>query len=177
MKIRRVNLDDTKHLLEIYSPYVVETAISFEYEPPTESEFRDRVKSISSKYPYIVAEVDGEIVGYAYANVFKGRAAYDKSVETSIYLKNDKRNSGIGRKLYDELEKRLKDRGIVNMCACITKAEESDPHGDMASIKFHKRLGFEVVGEFNHIGYKFGKWYGIVWVQKKIGDLAIPAEI
>ncbi|EGY79933.1 GNAT family N-acetyltransferase [Peptoniphilus indolicus] len=171
MNIRRVNLDDTKDLLAIYSPYVIDTSISFEYEPPTEAEFRDRIESISTKYPYIVAEVDGEIVGYAYANVFKSRAAYDKSVETSIYLRKGNRRNGIGRKLYDKLEELLIEQGIVNMCACITTADEKDSKSDGASIEFHKKMGFEFVGEFKHIGYKFGKWYGVVWAQKTIGEI------
>ena len=102
MNIEKVVLEDAKELLSIYAPYVKETAISFEYEVPTEEEFASRIQHISSKYPYIKAIEDGRILGYAYANTFKGRQAYDWSVETTIYLRQDAKRRGIGRMLYEQ---------------------------------------------------------------------------
>lgn len=171
MKIRYVEEKDAKELVNIYKPYVEDTAISFEYTTPSVEEFKNRIKTTLEKYPYILVEDDGEILGYAYASAFKSRIAYKKSVETSIYVKKTNRSNGIGRMLYEKMEELLKQQGIVNMCACITKGEEDDPKSDPASRKFHEKMGFKLVGEFKHIGYKFDKWYGIVWMQKLIGEL------
>ena len=99
-QIRQATIKDAKELLAIYAPYVLETAITFEYEVPALEEFANRIEKITEKYPYLVAEVDGEIVGYAYASTFKDRAAYDWCVETSIYLAKDMGGKGIGKLLY-----------------------------------------------------------------------------
>ncbi|MBQ3875542.1 MAG: GNAT family N-acetyltransferase, partial [Bacteroidaceae bacterium] len=104
MEIRKVTVDDAKELLDIYAPYVEQTAITFEYDVPSVGEFVERIKKISSKYPYIAAVEDGKIVGYAYASAFKERAAYQWSVETSIYVDMQKRQNGVGRLLYEALE-------------------------------------------------------------------------
>ena len=101
MNIEKVVIEDAKELLSIYAPYVKETAISFEYEVPTEEEFANRIQHISYKYPYIKAIEDGRILGYAYANTFKGRQAYDWSVETTIYLRQDAKRRGIGKCIVD----------------------------------------------------------------------------
>lgn len=94
-KIRLVNLNDAERILQIYRPYVENTAITFEYTVPTLEEFKNRIASIVKKYPYIVAEIDGKIMGYAYANTFKNREAYDWSVETSIYVDENSRGKGV----------------------------------------------------------------------------------
>ena len=113
--IRNVELSDAEVLVEIYRPYVENTTISFECETPSVDEFRSRIENISKKYPYIVMLEDDEIVGYAYAGRFKGRKAYDWCVETTIYVREDKKGGGYGKKLYLELEKRLKKQNILNM--------------------------------------------------------------
>lgn len=117
--IRLANANDAEELLKIYTPYVTDTAITFEYDVPSLEEFTQRIINISKKYPYIVAERSGEIVGYAYAGAFKERAAYDWAVETTIYVKQGCTASGIGRKLYAVLEKLLGKQGILNLNACI----------------------------------------------------------
>ena len=170
MKIEKVTIEDAKELLNIYAPYVKETAISFEYEVPSEEEFADRIKRISSKYPYIKAVENGKILGYAYANTFIARAAYDWSVETAIYLRQDTKGQGIGRSLYQHLEKSLKDMGILNMNACIAVPIEEDIHLSNDSYHFHKRMGFELVGTFHKSGYKFEKWYDMIWMEKMLGQ-------
>ena len=114
MEIRKVTVDDAKELLDIYAPYVEQTAITFEYDVPSVGEFVERIKKISSKYPYIAAVEDGKIVGYAYASAFKERAAYQWAVETSIYVDMQKRQNGVGRLLYEALEQRLREQGILN---------------------------------------------------------------
>ncbi len=163
---RLVKLDDAQELLDIYAPYVEKTAISFEYEVPSVNEFRKRIESISGRYPYIVAELGGRIVGYAYAGIFKDRAAYDWSVETTIYVKEGFHGLGIGQTLYDELERRLKDKGIRNLYACVAYTETEDEHLTLNSVRFHERLGYKICGRFHRCGLKFDNWYDMVWMEK-----------
>lgn len=168
--IRKATVDDATELLDIYRPYVERTAITFEYEVPSLSEFRERIRVISRSYPYLVAVADGHIIGYAYAGVFKARAAYQWSVETSIYLRWEDRHHGAGKVLYGELEKQLKDRGILNMNACITYMDQSDEYLPLDSVHFHETMGFTRCAHFHKIGLKFGRWYDMIWMEKFIGE-------
>ena len=170
MTIEKVSVEDAKKLLEIYGPYVSETAISFEYDVPSEDEFKNRIMQISAKYPYIKAVEDDEILGYAYAASFKGRKAYDWAVETTIYVKKDCKRKGVGTFLYKELEKSLKKMGILNMNACIASPVEEDERLTNDSFYFHKKMGFELVGRFHKCGYKFDTWYDMIWMEKEIGE-------
>lgn len=163
MNIRVAKLEDAEQLVDIYKFYVEKTDITFEYEVPTVEEFIDRMKSILIKYPYIVAEEGNTILGYAYASSFKGRRAYDWSVETSIYVKNGGVGCGIGTLLYNELERYLKQQNIININACITYPNEK-------SEEFHKKFGYKTVAHFTKCGYKFGKWKDIIWMEKFIGE-------
>ena len=113
--IRPAVPEDAEALVEIYRPYVLETAITFEYEVPSVEEFAGRIRETKKKYPYIVMEDDGEIIGYAYGGSFVGREAYEYSAVASIYIRKDQRGRGLGRKLSEELERVLKDMGIINM--------------------------------------------------------------
>ena len=117
--IRIATEADAAALLQIYAPYVENTAITFEYEVPTEQEFAKRIKHTLEKYPYIVALEDKKIVGYAYAGPFKERAAYDWDVETSIYVDMEYKRNGIGRLLYEKLEQLLCEQRILNVNACL----------------------------------------------------------
>lgn len=172
MKIEYVNPSDAKSLLEIYAPYVKNTAITFEYEVPSVEEFTQRIINISQKYPYIKAvDDDGKIAGYAYAGTFKGRRAYDWSVETTVYVRKDGRRQGTGRLLYEELERLLKKIGITNMNACITCPQNDDSEiSNRDSMRFHEKMGFTLVGTFHFSGYKFGQWFNMIWMEKMIGD-------
>ena len=170
MKIEKVSTADAEELLAIYAPYVEETAISFEYEVPSVDEFRNRIEQISAKYPYIKAVVDGKIAGYAYAAGFKDRKAYDWSVETSIYVDMEQKRSGIGRRLYEELENILKQQGILNVNACIAYPQVEDEYLTKDSVLFHEKLGYTMVGIFHQCGYKFHRWYDMVWMEKFIGE-------
>ncbi len=160
---------DAKALLAIYTPYVEQTAITFEYDVPTLEEFKTRIHNTLQKYPYIVAETDSEIVGYAYASPFKARPAYNWCVETSIYVRQNQRQKGIGRVLYTELEKILKKQGILNVNACIAYPQVEDEYLTQDSVRFHERLGYSMVGTFHKCGYKYGRWYDMVWMEKFIG--------
>ncbi len=168
--IRIATIEDAKALLEIYAPYVKNTAITFEYEVPSEDEFKKRIENTLNKYPYLVAENQGEIVGYAYASAFHSRAAYQWDVETSIYIKQDQRNSGVGKALYLELERLLKLQNILNLNACIAYPETEDEYLTKNSVEFHEHLGYQMVGEFHKCGYKFDRWYNMVWMEKHIGE-------
>ena len=171
MTILKVDPSDASELLNIYAPYVRDTAVSFEYEVPTEEEFKERIINISKRYPYLKAVDDnGEILGYAYATAFKTRKAYDWSVESTIYIRGDRRKSGIGRKLYTALEDALREMGILNMNACIAMPPIEDEHLTKDSFYFHEKLGFELVGTFHKSGYKFDTWYDMIWMEKMIGD-------
>lgn len=167
--VRVATEDDAQALLELYAPYVEQTAITFEYEVPTVEEFRERIKHTLERYPYLVAELDGVPVGYAYASTFKDRPAYDWSVETSIYVGMEYKRLGIGRRLYDELERLLKLQGILNVNACIAYPRKEDEHLTMDSVHFHERLSYRMVGCFHDSGYKFDQWYDMVWMEKMIG--------
>lgn len=170
VRIRIATIEDTKELLEIYAPYVKSTAITFEYEVPSKDEFKRRIENILNKYPYLVAENQGEIVGYAYASSFHSRAAYQWSVETSIYIKQEQKNLGIGKALYLELERLLKLQNILNLNACIAYPETEDEYLTKNSVEFHEHLGYRMVGEFHKCGYKFDRWYNMVWMEKHIGE-------
>lgn len=168
--IRVATVDDAEEILRIYAPYIKETAITFEYEVPSLMEFQGRIKNTLKKYPYIVAEDDEGILGYAYTGEFKGRAAYAWAVETTIYVKKGKNKQGIGRKLYEVLERISKVQNILNLNACIAYPEVEDEYLTKNSVKFHQRLGYRMVGEFYQCGYKFGRWYNMVWMEKIIGE-------
>ena len=167
--IRDAEIADAERLLEIYAYYIQNTAITFEYEVPTLSEFQNRIRNTKKRYPYLVIEQDGSIQGYAYAGPFVGRAAYDWSCEMTIYLDRAARKCGLGRKLYEALEARLREMGILNLYACIGYPEEEDEYLTRNSADFHAHLGFATVGEFHNCGYKFGRWYHMIWMEKLIG--------
>lgn len=170
MKIEAVTKADAKELLAIYAPYVKDTAISFEYEVPSVAEFETRMEGILAKYPYLKAVEGNEIVGYAYAAPFKMRKAYDYAVETTIYVRQDVRQKGIGKALYERLEHLLCEMGILNMNACIAVPKKEEKHLTMDSVRFHEAMGFHEVGLFHDCGYKFHTWYHMMWMEKMIGE-------
>ena len=168
--IRDAALSDAERLLEIYDYYVRNTAISFEYTTPSVEEFRSRMKQIMERYPYLVILKDGIIEGYAYAGPFKNRAAYDWSCEVTIYIDHTVLKCGLGRMLYEALEERLKKTGILNLYACIGYPVKEDEYLTTNSADFHARLGYVRIGEFHQCGYKFGRWYNMIWMEKMIGE-------
>ena len=124
-----------------------------------QEEFTKRIRETLKKYPYLAAEQNGEIVGYAYASPFKGRPAYDWAVETTVYLKENAKGKGIGRQLYTALEDILRKQNITNANACIT-------YPNPESIGFHEKMGYRIVGHFSKCGYKDGQWRDVVWMEK-----------
>lgn len=168
IKIRKAGREDIGQILDIYSYYVTDTAITFEYDVPDKEEFQRRFERISNKYPYIVAEQNKKIIGYAYADEFIGRKAYDWSAELTVYIDRNFHKLGTGKKLYDTIENILYKMGITNLYACIAVPETEDEYLTGNSLDFHKHMGFEKVCEFHNCGYKFNRWYNMVWVEKII---------
>ena len=167
--IRIASPSDAPELLAIYAPYITKTAISFEYDVPSVEEFADRIRTTLEKYPYLAAESDGHIVGYCYVSILHGRQAYDWSVETSIYVDQNCKRMGIGKKLHDALEQALSAMGILNLYACIAFPIVEDPYLTEDSVHFHEHLGYTHTAHFHKCGYKFNRWYDIVWMEKTIG--------
>ena len=168
LKIRDAQIEDAARLVEIYSHYVLDTAVSFECTAPSVEEFADRIKNIKTKFPYLVCEKDGKIIGYVYASSYSSRAAYDWTVSTSIYVDKDCRRNGAGALLYKELEKRLKEKGIINLLAGVAFCENEDEYLTHDSQKFHLKMGYSEVAHMKGVGKKFDRWYDIKWFQKKI---------
>ena len=149
LTIRDAQLADAERLLEIYDPYVKNTAISFEYDTPSIEDFRERMRKTTERYPWLVIERDGHIEGYAYAGVFKARAAYSHCCEVSIYVDRSARGHGMGRMLYEALEARLRAQGILNLYACIAFPETPDEYLTTNSADFHAHMGYVRVGLFH----------------------------
>ena len=168
MNIRRARPGDAERLLEIYDYYVRNTAITFEYETPAPDEFRKRMDETMKDYPWLVAEEDGQVLGYAYAGPFVGRAAYQWSAEVTIYIDNNAQKRGLGRGLYEALEKLLQKRGIRNLYACIGYPQVPDEYLTRNSAEFHEHMGFREVGRFHSCGRKFDRWYDMIWMEKII---------
>ena len=169
MNIRIASTEDAQALADIYAPYVRDTAITCEYQVPTPEEFADRIRNTLEKYPYLVAEENKALLGYAYASAFKVRAAYGWSVETTVYVRQDKHLNGIGRSLYDALEHYLRLQNICNLCACIA-------YPNPASIAFHESFGYRTVAHFNASGFKLGAWHDMVWMEKELCPHTVPPQ-
>ena len=170
IEIHEAKEADAAGLLAIYAPYVKQTAITFEYDVPSKKDFKSRISHTLEKYPYLVAEEDGAILGYAYASTYYGREAYNWAVELSVYVADENRGRGIGKQLYDKLEEILEQQGFVQFLACIALPND-------ASISFHKKRGYQQVAHFPKIGYKFGCWHDTVWLQKSLDKPARPIKL
>lgn len=163
LTVREASEKDVPRLLEIYGPYVTDTVISFEYEIPSREDFAARLERIQERYPYLVCEEEGQIIGYAYADTYMIRPAYDWCVEVSIYVDRDRRGRGAGRELYAALFERLKKMHVRNLYAVITSENEK-------SIAFHGKMGFEPFAVFEKVGYKHGRWLDVTWMQLFLGE-------
>lgn len=154
-QIRRVVPEDAGRLAEIYNEYVLRTTISFETEAVTEVEMRRRIKAITSAFPYFVYEYDGVVQGYCYAHPWKERAAYAKTLETTVYLAPEACGMGIGELLMKRLIEECRALGFHSLIACVT-AENT------RSVRFHEHLGFRQVSNFAEVGRKFGRWLDVI---------------
>lgn len=172
--IRLVRESDAEALSQIYKPYVERTAVSFEYVAPDTEKFRNRIIEKIAEYPFIVALYKGEVAGYAYASTFMPRPAYKHSVETTVYINEKYHGKGIGKNLYLALEKLLKLQNVHSLNACIACADVPDETLNNNSMLFHGRMGYRYVGRFNAAGYKFNRFYDMIWMEKLISEPNTP---
>lgn len=170
MTIRDAAASDVPAMLAIYAPFVERTAVSFEYETPTEAEFLRRLRAHQEAFPWLVCEERGRVVGYAYAGRAFERAAYGWNAEISCYLAPEARGRGIGRALYARIEARLTALGYYKLFAVVTSANE-------ASVAFHHALGFRDAARFRSVGYKLGEWYDVLWLEKELRPRPQPQTL
>ena len=163
MEIRFVRATDYQQLLNIYQPYVLKTPISFETTVPSIEEFSQRIENIQKKYPYFVAVKNNQVIGYAYASSYRSRAAFDSSVELSIYVDQNHHHGGIGKQLYQILLDSLKDLGFVMAYACITYPNEK-------SVAFHQKFGFDLIGHFHKSGFKFNQFHDTLFMELQLQE-------
>ena len=160
---------DLPAILAIYGPYILTSTATFEYEVPTISAFTDRFRGITAQFPWLVWEEDGEILGYAYASAPYTRPAYAWCAEPSIYLRPEARGRGIGTALYAALEEILRTQGYQVLYALVTQE-------NAASLRFHEKLGFRQMVLFPDCGFKFGRWLGLIWLEKRLKSVEIPTS-
>jgi L-amino acid N-acyltransferase YncA len=163
---RRIRLADTSDygsILQIYSPFITDTVITFEYEVPAIEEFEKRIANIQKKYPYLVCEINNNIVGYAYASRYREREAYDWSVDFSVYINPLYHGKRIGKALYFSLFEMLKLQGYYNAYAGVTIP-------NIKSEGLHEAFGFNPIGIYQRVGYKFGSWHDVKWYELKIKE-------
>jgi phosphinothricin acetyltransferase len=156
--IRPATPQDAAGILAIYTPIVRGTAISFEVEPPTVPEMQQRIAQTLLKFPWLLCERQGDIFGYVYASQHRARVAYQWSVDVSVYIHADWHRSGIGRGLYTALFSLLHRQGFYNLYAGITLPNDG-------SVGLHEALGFQPVGVYRSVGFKFGVWHDVGWWQ------------
>jgi L-amino acid N-acyltransferase YncA len=169
--VRRATPDDALACQAIYAPYVRDTVISLEIDAPSVPEIRDRLERSLETHDWLVLEDDEAIRGYAYGASYRSRAAYRWACEVSVYVEQGRRRTGAGRTLYEELFPRLVDRGYLTALAGMTLP-------NAASESLHRSLGFETVGTWSQIGWKFGAWHDVLWMQRRLAPGSEPpAEI
>jgi phosphinothricin acetyltransferase len=169
MSIRLALEADIPRILEIYRPYVEQTTVTFEYETPTAEAFLERFREITERFPFLVWEEEGRVLGYAYATLPFSREAYRWLAEPSIYLDRQARGRGIGRKLYTALEDILRLLGYRLSYALITSENE-------ASLRFHEALGYRVLAHFPGCAYKMGRQLGVTWMEKILISAEMPSN-
>ena len=163
--IRLARDDDAPAIAAIYAPYVSDTPISFELASPTATEMASRLSKTLARFPWLVAEAEGAVIGYAYAGQHRERAAYQWAADVSVYVHKDQRGRGIGRALYIPLFAILRAQGYINVYAGVTLP-------NAASVALHEAMGMSPVGVYRHVGYKAGAWHDVGWWQGLLRDPA-----
>lgn len=188
LEIRAAKEEDVPALVAIYDHYVKHTAVTFEYETPSVTEFAQRLTTVTGQnLPYLVAHHDGHILGYSYAAPFSERMAYRPSVELTIYLDPKTRRHGVGRALYQKVTQELTALGYENLYACIAtpvvapiadndkylalalSQESTNPFISWDSVRFHHHMGFRMVGLFSQCGFKFEQFFDMVFMERFVG--------
>lgn len=171
MKIRTATSDDAAAVAAIYGPIVQHTTISFETEPPDAAEMRSRIEKTLPALPWLVAEdSEGAVCGYAYASKHRERAAYQWSVDTTVYVREDARGQGVGRALYEKLLPLLAELGYFQAFAGVALP-------NAGSVGLHEAVGFEPLGVYRNVGFKNGEWRDVGWWQKSLRPLDTPSAL
>lgn len=165
--IRFAEVSDVPQMLAIYAPFVENTTTSFEYTVPTQEAFTARFLEKTERFPWLVWEEDGQVLGYAYGSAPFERAAYGWCAEVSIYLHPSVHGRGIGRKLYAVIEELLRLQGFWKVYAIVTSE-------NLSSIAFHKAVGYTTTAVFPNCGFKFGHWLGTIWLEKVLNSGEMP---
>ena len=168
--IRIATIEDVPAILEIYAPYILTSTATFEYDVPCRKSFAQRFLDITGQFPWLVWEEEGKILGYAYASKPYERAAFSWCAEPAVYLRSEARGRGIGTKLYEALEKILLRQGYQVLYALITDENED-------SIRFHEKQGYHKCVHFPDCGFKFGRWLGLVWMEKRLKPVEVPNRL
>lgn len=166
-RVRDATRADAAACAAIYAPYVTDTAISFETEPPGEAETAERIAAGLARHAFLVGESGGRVIGFAYGGPYRLRAAYRWACEVSVYVERGRRRTGAGRALYAALFERLAGRGFTVAVAGMTLPND-------ASAGLHAAMGFEPVGTYRRIGYKDGAWHDVAWLQRGLAELGTP---
>jgi phosphinothricin acetyltransferase len=161
MTIRTALREDAEACAAIYRPHVEASATSFEERPPGVGEMSERIEETMARYPWLIAERDGQVCGFAYGSAHRSRTAYRWAVDVAVYVADGHRGRGVGRALYEELLRRLRGQGFHVACAGITLPNE-------ASVALHESLGFVPVGVYRRIGWKDGAWRDVGWWQLEL---------
>lgn len=157
---------DVAAMLDLYNHYVLTSTVTFDLNPWSAADMRHKIDMVSAqRMPFIVAEIDGVIVGYGYLSAFREKAAYDTTMENTLYLREGARGVGIGRLLLDELMRLGFESGVREIIAVIANTADAAP-----SIRLHENAGFARVGEMDRVGRKFDTWIGVVLMQKSLAD-------
>lgn len=159
MDVRQIVIGDAPSVQAIYAPYVTDTTVSFEEVPPDIMEVERRIAAILPRYPYLVAEEDGRVVGYAYASEHRTRAAYRTSVDVTVYVAPGAQRSGVARRLYSHLLPAAASLGYHAAFAGIALP-------NLASVGLHEAMGFEPIGIYREVGRKFDAWHDVGWWQR-----------
>jgi phosphinothricin acetyltransferase len=159
---------DANQILSIYAPVVLSDPATFEIDPPTLGEMRERITQTLKTYPWLIIEKDGRVLGYAYASAHRVRSGYQWSVDVSVYIDPQFHRHGYGRRLYNALFQILRAQGYYTVFAGIALPNES-------SVRLHEALGFEAVGVYRNVGYKFGAWRDVGWWRLPLREYDVPS--
>jgi L-amino acid N-acyltransferase YncA len=161
LQIRYASSKDASFILEIYKPFILNSAITFEYTVPSLEDYTQRIDTICNAYPFFVCETEGRVIGYAYASKFRERAAYNWDIETSVYVLEEFQKQGVATLLYERLLDECVTRGFHNAYAVITLPNDK-------SVNFHARMGFTNIGVFTNTGFKQGAWHSVLFMEKNL---------
>lgn len=167
--IRLAEQRDVPGILEIYAPFITDTAVTFEETVPSEESFWDRIQGIMAELPFLVCEIEGKIAGYAYASGYRSRASYRWSKEVSVYVHPDFQRKRVAHALYTSLNEMVKYQGIADLLAIITMPNEP-------SVAFHEYFGYRKCAEFSKVGYKLGQWQNVGWFELFLQDETQPPK-